>query len=81
MSRPTYTGEDIVKALSKWGFEPVDRHGSHLKLRYKNPDTGEVRNVSVAMHSEIPTRTLRDIADQAGAEDFQKFLDAIEALV
>lgn len=81
MSRPTFTGEEIAKALEKWDFQPVDREGSHLKLRYKNPNTGEVRIVSVPMHGEIPTGTLRNIAEQAGANDFQAFLDAIEQLV
>lgn len=81
MSRGTYSGEDIVKALGKWGFKRVDQTGSHVKLRYVHPETGERRTVIVPAHDEIATGTLRDIADQAGANEFQKFLDAIDDLV
>ncbi len=81
MARRPYSGEEIAKALRKWNFQPVDREGSHLKLRYVNPNTGEKRMVSVPMHDELATGTLRNIADQAGAKDFQAFLDAIEELV
>ncbi|AQL43403.1 hypothetical protein BV210_12185 [Halorientalis sp. IM1011] len=81
MSRRTYSGEEIAKALEKWGFTPVDRAGSHLKLRYVHPETGEKRTVEVPMHDEIATGTLRSIASQAGAKEFQEFLDAIEELL
>ena len=81
MSRRTYSGQELVKALRKWNFAPVDREGSHVKLRYVNPDTGEVRTVSIPMHDELATGTLRKIADQCGADDFQEFLDAIEDLI
>jgi predicted RNA binding protein YcfA (HicA-like mRNA interferase family) len=80
MPRP-YSGKELINALDKWGFKRVDQTGSHVKLRYINPDTGEKRTVTVPLHDEIATDTLRDIADQAGAEDFQAFLDAIDDLV
>jgi hypothetical protein len=35
------------------GYRPVDRAGSHLKLRYVHPETGEVRNVTIPMGKEI----------------------------
>lgn len=81
MARRPYSGEEIAKALRKWNFQPVDRKGSHLKLRYVDPNTSEKRMVSVPMHDELATGTLRKIAEQAGADDFQAFLDAIEDLV
>lgn len=81
VSRRTYSGQEIVKALESWRFRVVDRSGSHVKLRYKHPDTGEVRNVSVPMHDELATGTLRSIAEQAGANDFQAFLDEIDKMV
>jgi predicted RNA binding protein YcfA (HicA-like mRNA interferase family) len=81
VSRRTYSGEEIVKALGKWGFRRVGQTGDHLKLRYIDPNTGEKRTVVVPLHDELATGTLRDIADQAGANDFQAFLDAIEDLV
>jgi len=33
------------------------------------------------LRDELGTGTLRNTGDQAGADDFQKFLDAIEELV
>lgn len=80
MSRPTYSGEDIIKALEKWRFERIGQRGSHVKLRFKDANTGEVRTVVVPLHDEVSTGTLRKIAEQAGADDFQKFLDALEDL-
>lgn len=70
-----------MKALDEWGYRRVDQSGSHVKLRYIHPDTGERRTVIVPMHDEVATGTLREIADQCEAKDFQKFLDAIEDLV
>lgn len=81
MARRPYSGEEIAKALRKWDFQPVDREGSHLKLRYVDPNTGEKRMVSVPIHDELATGTLRKIAEQSGANNFQAFLDAIEDLV
>lgn len=78
MSRRTYSGRVIVKVLVAHGFKPHSRKGSHVQLRYENEDTGEVRNVTVPMKDELPTGTLRSIADQAGANDFEKFLDWID---
>lgn len=81
MTRGTYSGAEIVKALGKWGFRRVDQTGSHVKLEYVHPETGEKRYVTVPLHDELATGTLRSIADQAGAHDFQAFLDAIDDLV
>ena len=81
MSRGTYSGHEIIKALGKWGFRRVDQTGSHVKLRYRHPKTGEKRTVTVPLHDELATGTLRGIAEQAGADDFQAFLDAIDDLV
>lgn len=82
MSRRTYSGEDIARALGKWGFRRIaGGKGSHIKLRYVHPKTGEKRTVIIPDHDELATGTLQDIATQAGANDFQKFLDAIDDLV
>ena len=45
-----------------------------------DPDTGEVRIVTVPMHSEdkIPTGTLHSIADQCGADDFHAWCEWID---
>jgi predicted RNA binding protein YcfA (HicA-like mRNA interferase family) len=76
-----YTAGELVGALTEMGYKPVDRAGSHLKLRYVHPETGEVRNVTVPMGTEIGGSTLRSIADQCGAEDFQAWCDWIDELL
>lgn len=80
MSRGTYSGEDIISALGNWGFRRVDQTGSHVKLEYSNPDTGEKRYVTVPLHAELAPGTLRSIADQAGAHDYQAFLDEMDKM-
>jgi predicted RNA binding protein YcfA (HicA-like mRNA interferase family) len=81
MARRTYSGDVIIKALGEWRFRRVDRTGSHVKPRYQDPNTGEKRTESVPLHDELATGTLKSITEQAGAEDFQAFLDAIDDLV
>ncbi|WP_459193085.1 type II toxin-antitoxin system HicA family toxin [Halosimplex sp. J119] len=71
MVRTTFSGREIISVLTDFGYRPVSRSGSHVRLRYENTDTGEVRNVDVPMHTEIRIGTLRSIADQCGAEDFE----------
>lgn len=74
MVRTTFSGREVASVLTDHGYVPVDRTGSHLKLRWESPDTGEVRVVSVPMKSDdIPTGTLQSIADQCGAEDFHEW--------
>jgi predicted RNA binding protein YcfA (HicA-like mRNA interferase family) len=64
--------------LIDMGYYPVDRSGSHLKLRYKHPETGEVRNVTIPMGGEVKTGTLRNIARQCGANDFEAWCQGID---
>ncbi|MDJ1433049.1 type II toxin-antitoxin system HicA family toxin [Halostagnicola sp. A-GB9-2] len=80
MVRTTFSGREIAKVLKDHGYVPVDRTGSHLKLRYEHPETGEVRVVSVPMHSEdkIPTGTMHSIASQCGANDFHAWCEWID---
>lgn len=73
MVRTTFSGREIISVLRRFGYRPVSRAGSHVRLRYENPDTGEVRNVDVPMHDEVKIGTLRSIADQCGAADFQEW--------
>lgn len=78
MSRRRYSGREVVKVLTRHGFVPTSRKGSHVQLRYENEETGEVRTVTVPMHNEIAEGTLRNIADQAGANDFEAFLEWLD---
>jgi predicted RNA binding protein YcfA (HicA-like mRNA interferase family) len=69
-----FSGREVVKALTKNRFHIVDRTGSHVKLRYEHPtNEDDIRVVSVPMHDRIDTGTLRSIAEQAGATDFDAF--------
>lgn len=52
--------------------------GSHTTLRYENPDTGEVRTVTVPHAETIPVGTLQEIAEQAGVQDFHAFCEWID---
>lgn len=72
MVRTSFSGTEIASVLQNHGFRPAGRTGSHLKLRYENPKTDEVRIVTVPMKSEdeIGTGTLHSIAEQSGANDF-----------
>lgn len=70
--RTDFSGREVVKALTRNRFHVVDRTGSHVKLRYEHPSNDDdVRVVSVPMHDSISVGTLREIADQSGAEDFE----------
>jgi predicted RNA binding protein YcfA (HicA-like mRNA interferase family) len=73
MVRASFSGREIVKLLRTHGSRPTGRTGSHLELRWASPDADEVRVVTVPVASEddVPTGTLRSIAEQCGAEDFE----------
>lgn len=77
MTHRRVTGREVASVLTDMGYVPVDRTGSHLKLRYVHPGTDEVRNVTVPMGGEIHTDTLRSIADQCGAEEFDEWCEWI----
>jgi predicted RNA binding protein YcfA (HicA-like mRNA interferase family) len=70
---PILTPDEIIRALSKLGFQKISQKGSHAK--YKN-DISPVKTVIIPMHSEIARGTLKSILDQAGIslEDFLKLL-------
>jgi predicted RNA binding protein YcfA (HicA-like mRNA interferase family) len=71
--RTTFSSDEVLKTLTKHGYVPVGGKGSHITLRYENPDTGEIRTVTVPKADPIPTGTLQDIADQCGAQEFHEF--------
>jgi predicted RNA binding protein YcfA (HicA-like mRNA interferase family) len=72
MPTTDFSGRDVIKVLRKHDYEFVTRTGSHVQMRYVT-DGGEVRNVTVPMHDRISTDTLRNIADQCGANDFEEW--------
>lgn len=75
-----FSGREIIKALRSKRYKPVERKGSHVKLRYEHPETGEVRTVSVPMTDadSISQDTYRSIAAQCGADDFADWVDWID---
>lgn len=78
MARRTFSGQEVAKVLLQWGFEPVGGRGSHRVFRYENPDTGEVRTVTVPITDDpVKQGTLREIAKQAGASDFDAFCEEL----
>lgn len=71
-----FSGEDVVKVLCNAGNFWVDRDtGDHYILKREHPDGPGVerRTVSVPYHDRISIGTSRDIADDAGARDFEEF--------
>jgi len=72
-----FSGDDVVKVLiNVGGFEWVRTNGNHMILKWHPPEEHEdteIRTVSVPGHDRIDTGTLRNIADQAGANDFDSF--------
>ncbi len=75
-----FSGREIVRALRSKKYRPMGRTGSHVKLRYEHPDTGEVRVVTVPLKDadQISQDTYRSIAEQCGADDFEKWVEWID---
>jgi predicted RNA binding protein YcfA (HicA-like mRNA interferase family) len=67
-----FSGGDVVKVLTGYGYRITSRSGSHVTLR-EELDTGEVRRTTVPMHDRVSIGTLRGIADDVGANDFENF--------
>lgn len=71
---------EVTKVLvNVGGFEWRRTTGDHAQLYYEHP-TNETdrRQVTVPLHDELRTGTLREIADRAGAKDFDAFRDWID---
>ena len=60
---PVLSGKDIIKVLSKIGFEHVRTKGSHAILN-KQTEKGKV-TVPVPLHKELAKGTLKSIMKQA----------------
>jgi predicted RNA binding protein YcfA (HicA-like mRNA interferase family) len=80
MGRRTFSGMDVVKALvNAGGFEWRRTTGDHAQLYYEHPtNETDQRRVTVPLHDELRTGTLRSIADSAGAQEFDSFCDWID---
>ena len=58
------SGKEVVKILSKFGFEVVSQRGSHVKLRrILSDETKQI--LTVPLHDELDKGTLKAIIRQA----------------
>ncbi|WP_436903741.1 type II toxin-antitoxin system HicA family toxin [Halovenus halobia] len=81
MSRTQFSGREIVTVMVNSGIYEWDRtNGDHAILRWEPPDDhdADARTVPVPLHDSVDVGTLRSIADQAGARDFEKFCEWID---
>jgi len=80
MGRRTFSGMEVVKVLvNVGGFEWRRTSGDHAQLYYQHPiNEDDRRQLTVPLHDEIRTGTLRDIAEGAGANDFDAFCEWID---
>lgn len=53
------SGEEVIKALKRLGFEWVRQKGSHVRMRYL------AKKVTVPLHKELRPKTLESILEQA----------------
>jgi predicted RNA binding protein YcfA (HicA-like mRNA interferase family) len=60
---PRISGKELIRILSKIGFNPVRQKGSHVIL-VKNTNSGKISTV-VPLHREIDCGTLLNIIRQA----------------
>jgi len=76
-----FSGMNVVKVMVNSGiYEWVRTNGDHAILRWEPPEghDTDARTVPVPLHDEIDTGTLRSIANQAGARDFEEFCEWID---
>ena len=60
---PRLSGKEVIKALSKFGFEIVRQMGSHIFMKKKTDK--EVITTVVPNHKEVDRGTLLEIIRQA----------------
>ena len=76
-----FSGYDVAKVLANKGnFRWVNTQGDHAILKWEHPDGPDVerRTVSIPLHDRVRTGTLRGIAEDAGAKDFDEFCKWID---
>ena len=80
MGRRTVSGKEVLTVLvNVGGFEWRRTTCDHAQLYYEHPtNPDDRRRVTVPLHDELRTGTLRSIADDAGAREFDAFCDWID---
>lgn len=66
---PRLSGKDVIKALSKVGFEGIRQKGSHI-IMIKITNEGK-KALVVPLHKEIDKGTLMEIIRQAGLKRYE----------
>ncbi len=59
------SGPEVVIILRSFGFEVISQKGSHAKLR-RFTGSGDKQTLTIPIHDELDTGTLRAIMRQAG---------------
>ena len=62
---PVLSGNDVIKILSKIGFEHARTKGSHAILNKYDKEKGKI-TIPVPLHKELAKGTLKSIMRQAG---------------
>ena len=70
---PVVSGQEIIKALRKFGYEPDHQTGSHIILRCKELPH---RRLTIPNHNEIAKGTLKKIINEAGLTR-EEFIDLL----
>lgn len=60
---PILSGKELIKALSKIGFEHIRTRGSHVILNKLDAEKGKI-TVPVPLHKELAKGTLKSIMRQ-----------------
>ena len=61
---PLVSGRELIRALSRAGFEEVRTRGSHVSLRKITPE--RTYKTVVPLHKELARGTVNEILKQAG---------------
>ena len=61
---PVISGDELIRALAKFGYEAVRQKGSHVRLRH--PTDTKKLPVTIPLHDEIAFGTLRRILRDVG---------------
>jgi predicted RNA binding protein YcfA (HicA-like mRNA interferase family) len=65
---PIVSAKQVIKVLSKFGYEYDHQKGSHVILRKR---VAPHRRISIPNYEELPRGTLRAILEEAGLTDEQ----------
>lgn len=79
MARRDFSGEEIYKVLvNVGGFAHVRTTGDLLRWDPPESHDPEPRVVTVSLHDSVSVGTVHDVAEDAGANDFEAFCELID---